>query len=939
MNSAFLSLEIVQLEKIMKRTLKNGALALLGLSMLNACSNNASDDSSFAGKMTQEQEQALEKWIQSPIKSCQAIEVMGGGATQVSDQFGMPGFPDSGPSRSRDAIEKGVDLGVLATRTKGSLWIGERTGLKDFAVLSGASTPFTTGVSETKFEQSIEINGRSQSVKVEAKSSGYDCVVTVNGVERAKVKIAKNVEVGLAGGRSWQVADFRQRRDQTVAKYSNALELQARDVLSPLMKGIQIPASRTQAMGSVGYSQAEAEQYFPIATSRRPAELAIESSTGGRLILSDYSRFVLLGQDMSLVPEVGGPAGSQTRDVSFVLLLKTEKTSIGGQSFKSGTEGVMGLKRVLRLRSEMTGAVQEIVFQDTGFGDSRLEKAGVMVADRCVIERADDESTLYSSRMMATGQARLASYQTVFSPCSVFDEDVSDRAETNGLMLKVLNVLFARVSPSASGARFEFGDWAQALVRQIELNLKDLKRPELSESGASALASIDAVVSYARQEIQREAQQAAAKFSNARRSGLAGLLLRMAEFEIQDPRELRARQVSGSIARLAVILEDAFDLPLFELMRTAERDLSRAASLAKTAETLPASYVALVKETYLEAQAIGHATYLRSTHARLFELLPSERELQEWTLRFRGVRTELQKYPSLKGQSGGLVEALLASSVPSFEYANWIKAGANLASGAPELLSEIVQAIRSGGATDLRNWAIGLPLADQQGIASYIAEAKKLGQERQAMEKVLGLVRARSYYGSLARLPVFATRANAFYQSEVSRAQGSYRDTFFESRAKDLAGKILIEEFEDFDVKALEVFAKVAAAGDLSCDGRQTISLRLECAGLERFKKSGGGLLNPKFQGRYVKLAERINVWMGQLVPETDHRTIRRRLKEGLYPSFGATLWETCDVAAYQTRYEALDKAVGKYFVALGDFITRSRIEREVSTALDSRCP
>lgn len=911
----------------MKRTLSRGTLVLLSLGALNACSSSGSEDSSFAGKMTQEQEQALQNWIQSPIKSCQAIEVMGGGATQISDQFGRTG---SGRAHERDAIAKGVDLGVLATRTKGSLWIGERSGLKDFAVLSSAAEPFTTGSSTSKFEQSVEINGRSQSVKIETKSSGYDCVVTVNGVERAKVKIAKNVEVGIAGGKtSWQVAEFRQRRDQAVMKYGSVVELQARDVLQSMMKGMQIPAARTSAVGSLGYTQAEAEQYFPVATSRRPAELAMESASGGRLIMSDATgmggRFVLLGQDATMVPE-----GPHTRDVSFLLVLKTEKASIGGQSFQSGVDGVMSLKRVLRLRNEAVAGGTDLVFQDTGFGDTRLEKAGVLVSDKCVIARADDEASLYQAKQDTTGNARLASYHSVFSPCLVFDSEVSDRAEENGLMVKVLNLLF-RVVP-ASGTRFEFGDWAQSLVRQIDLNLKDFKRPGISESGGSALASVDVVVDHARREIQ------SAKLTDARRGSLAGLLLRMAEFEIQDPREIRARQVSSSVARLAVTLDEAFDMPLFELMRTAERDLARAASLARTAEMLSPAYLALAKETYTEAQAIGHQTYLRSTHSRLFELTPSDRELQEWTLRFRGIRTELQKYPSLQGQSGGLVEALLGSSVPSYEYSNWIKAAANMANGAPELLSEIVQAIRSGGSTELRNWAMALPLADQQGMAAYIAEAKKLGQERQAMEKVLGLVRARTNYGVFSRLPAFATRANAFYQAEVSRAQGSYRDTFFESRAKDLAGKILIEEFEDADVKALEAFAKVAG-GDLSCDGRQTISLRLECAGIERFKKSGNGLLNPKFQGRYVKLAERVGVWMGQLVPETDHRTLRRRLKDGLYPSFGATLWETCDAGAYQARYEALDRAVGKYLVAMGDFITRSRVEREVSTALDSRCP
>jgi hypothetical protein len=148
----------------------------------------------------------------------------------------------------------------------------------------------------------------------------------------------------------------------------------------------------------------------------------------------------------------------------------------------------------------------------------------------------------------------------------------------------------------------------------------------------------------------------------------------------------------------------------------------------------------------------------------------------------------------------------------------------------------------------------------------------------------------------------------------------------------------LIEEFDDTDLKALEIFAKVAGS-DMSCDGRQTISLRLDCVGIQRFKRTGDGILNPKYQSRYLKLAERISVWLAQLQPSMEHRSIRRILKSGLFPTFDKALWEACDGTGFQARYQALDQAVGKYLVALNDFMVRTRHEREVSSALDARCP
>jgi hypothetical protein len=68
------------------------------------------------------------------------------------------------------------------------------------------------------------------------------------------------------------------------------------------------------------------------------------------------------------------------------------------------------------------------------------------------------------------------------------------------------------------------------------------------------------------------------------------------------------------------------------------------------------------------------------------------------------------------------------------------------------------------------------------------------------------------------------------------------------------------------------------------CEGRQTISSRLDCAGLQRFTKEGDGLLNDRYQGRYVSLATRMQVWFGQLVPANDHLSMRRKLKSALFP-------------------------------------------------------
>jgi hypothetical protein len=238
----------------------------------------------------------------------------------------------------------------------------------------------------------------------------------------------------------------------------------------------------------------------------------------------------------------------------------------------------------------------------------------------------------------------------------------------------------------------------------------------------------------------------------------------------------------------------------------------------------------------------------------------------------------------------------------------------------------------------IRTWALVLTPSDQQAMANVMANGRALGLESESRQKLRDAVTARASGSALQAMANAGGLAKSFIAAEAGRASGSSRDTFYESKAKELAKRIFLQSFTASDVQSLEAFAKVAGS-DLMCEGRQTISSRLDCVGLQRFTKEADGLLSERFQGRYVALANRMQVWFGQLMPVNDHLTIRRKLKSALFPTFNDTPWASCDAASYQVKFQALDKAVGSYLVAIGDFVTRSRAEREVQTALDARCP
>lgn len=898
-----------------------------------ACSSGGGDGGGggFQGKLSAEQEAAFQTWLASPVKSCQAIEIMGGGATTSGDPFSAP--------RGRDAIEKGIDLGVLQTKTKGSLWIGDKTGNGPFAVLSGGARGFTQGTQTSKFEQTIEINGSAQSVKVETESSGFDCVVKVNGTERARVQLAKDVEVSLAGSSS----EFSSGSRITSGAFSardflkfggRAARFNANFVGDAIAKSLKSEVSREASIKALGFTAEQIKTHFVFAPSARPQQLAIEFTDGGvsKLNLAARSEFVLIDQMVGEIPEDG-----RARDLKFVLILATEKARVGVREFSSGLSTAMTITRQLRLENK--GA--EFSFSDSGLGSVKEIPAGLNIAEQCAMDRAKSSNTLYFFERASRAVAPISLRANIYGPCSAFYNDVIDEAEKSGGLLQVMNTLYRGISTAeVRSAGFTFDDWTDSVSHYIAQALLPGSSLRLAEpNGTPVFTILDTIVN----DVRAEAGGSLSALSTDYRLILADMAIYLTESQFAAV----ANQASGGfirgVARTVLRVGTGFEASIGGLIRLAKQDWRKASMQISWADSaLTHSYLALVREVQAEALKIGYRPYLDEVHGRLFEAQPTESELTSLNERFRGFRVQIDRYPQLKSVAGVLSSALLKSRVPAADYARTIEAAAKLANGDAELVTTFMNTLKLGdGVTEFesaRAWALALTAMDQQAIASVIREGSAMGYESEARQKLREAVTARVSGASLQALAQAGSLAKSFLRDEVARASGSTRDTFFESKSKEIAKRIFLEGFTSSDVQSLETYAKIAGS-DLMCEGRRTISLRLDCVGLQRFSKQGDGLLSDRFGGRYAQLATRMSVWFGQLMPATDHLTIRRNLKSALFPTFNQALWAGCDAQGYQLKFQALDKAVGMYLVAIGDFITRSRAEREVQVALDARCP
>jgi hypothetical protein len=583
----------------------------------------------------------------------------------------------------------------------------------------------------------------------------------------------------------------------------------------------------------------------------------------------------------------------------------------------------------------------EFVVSDSGLGAISEKAAGTQIAEKCALERATDANFVYFPERASRLNARIAQRSEIYGPCSVYDREVIGAAEKSGSMLTALNTIYRSVQPSDfRGTSFNYEDWEDSISYYL---IKGLQVGSSDRLVGTTIISSPIMILLDQMMMDLRQEASGTTISEDYRRLLSSLVTGLSAAELSSSGNPPPSSFVRGMARTAIRAGAGFESSFGGLVRIAVQDWRRANSMVSWADSMmTAGYLGKARAVSSEASLIGYRPYFDEVHSRLFEVQPSEADLMTQLDRFRGFRTQLDRFPQLKPVADVLSTSLLKSRVQPVDYPKTIEAASKLASGDPDLVAVYMNALKTGdGVTEfeaIRSWALALTAADQQAMANVIANGKALGLESESRQKLREAVSARTNTSVLQSMANAGGLAKSFIAAEAARASGSTRDTFYESKAKELAKRIFLQSFSATDVQSLETFAKVAGS-DLICEGRQTISSRLDCAGLQRFTKEGDGLLSDRFQGRYISLATRMNVWFGQLVPANDHLSIRRKLKSALFPTFNNAPWATCDAQSYQAKFQALDKAVGAYLVAIGDFVTRSRAERDVQTALDARCP
>lgn len=880
--------------------------------ILTACGSGGGSGSGDGGlsKLSPEQQQAFQAWKTSPIKTCQAVEVVGGYVSTT---------------------DRAIDLEVLAARTGNSIWLHDPTRADVFGVLSGGANAFTSGSSTSKYEETMTVNGSSQSVRVETQSSGFDCVVKINGVDVGRVSLARSVDVGVASVPQGRFQPLSMVSADTIRKLDGTTTIRTGAWTQAINTTLRSEEAVTTLAMKLGYNEAEAKKHFVLRGAEAGSGFGIEavsSTTGSKVAYSGQSEIVMNDEQVRVLPEAG-----QTKTISVVSAYRTGGLSIGGVRFGAESKEVMIVRRALSLER----GTLNLVVKDLGIVNvSALTPTSDMII-ACAQDRVLNYSSLFKAGLRARIYSELPSRSRLFDACTALDPEIESRFIQSDLMLQSLNVLLGGVTRElvrSAGGRFQFGDWDSFVARKTAEALDPKSSAKLALQGDAVLLNeLDASIQAAR--LTPVYSQLSPVYLAPLGSFLVGQVENSRDVTIDTALVRRAVQA-------AVKVGPVYQEPLSRVLLSG-RGVS--SSIDETLSWIelraPESLLRVGREALAEAQALEDREFL-SEFASFFTRRPTEDSLIRTRDELRALKIEFAKYPTLLVYKGDLVGAVYRNTrLNPADVSATFAAASKMAGAVDILVREFLELVRtsadSSEVANARGWGLALTATDVQLIRNYLQGAYAAGFESDATVIVRAMVKTRPTTVELqARVNAIAV-SNQFLKDEASRAASSRTDMFYESSAKDLAKRIAREGFSAGEVASLEAYAQVAAS-EAFCGDRKTVSYRLQCVGLDKFSKMAGKLLAPEFSERNARLAGKIATWLQRLKPDFDHSSVRRSLKNGLFKS-DAGPWATCASSQFDLNSRALETAVQEYIQVMGDFMQRSKAERAVSSALDVRCP
>ena len=875
------------------------ALNFLALAFVfTSCTKNSNKSDLNNGKAPTTSEEALSKlspehkakfeaWKTQTFKSCSSSEVLG--------------------KNQKDIIEsKGIDGIALLKQNHESVVFKDA---ENIAVLSEFNS--FSGVSESKSEETQNINGSNYSVSVETKRIGSICSVYFYGQKVYETSFFQSAVIG---------SHFSKLILNSISslppKFSSigihgSVEADANSLSSLVSQNLQVTnASQIFLAKQLSLNNEEAMKFFKIGNTNSSMIWQLEGNES--FVWTKIREGILISSTLNVEDFFNGNGTIMPIELRHEI----PKFNFKG-IMNTADNGNLKFRLMFSItKNENLFTASLLKFNQEGFIPYSQQEA-----ETCAKERFQ---AYHGSLNLKEGIS--PSIPVLFDTCRVLFPDILKVSYENQFLKSLISIVFENVTPSR---QILYGGWDLVLnniSKEIFFSKKDLNL-ELDPNGKTIIIKV----------IARHLQ--AVNFEIEKSINMQPLLesaIQMA-FSWSFQGSIVPENMIADFIRSLDNAADVYKVSVVQLMN----DLAVNPSNYRDQLVRASSFDQPFKAESLKALSLSKELAYNDFETDIFNQIIQKNitieDLKVWINNLNIIKIELNKHPNLNPLKGELTKAsvqwLQKSELDSQGIADVLLAINNSIDPFIESTKKLVSDLGQSITLNKESLEYAKSISNEhRKIAIAIRDNSKIaGYEDWGIRFFNSLLQTKPNYQQLRRWDNLWSSILSFIQREKVRI-GSDSGFTPERNRKEVLAVAIKEEWSASEFESFENISEIAK-GKSSCDYYKDSSSIANCAGLGLFSNGPNKFFDTKYNNRYNILSIEFKKFLKQLTPN-DWTTLRWSLVGSFFGTW-EPIWSKCDNGAFAQKTTELRTQVSQITLENNQF-KKWELERKIKETLEN---
>jgi hypothetical protein len=833
----------------------------------------------------------FEAWQTRILKSCSA-----------GDVFGL----DSNKKKM------GIDPSILFRKNNSSAIFSNE---KSFAVLGGYNT--FKGVSETKSDQKINVNGQEYQISASTAQTGINCSVYLFGEKIHEAEIVENFEFGIQF--SPKEVNFKLQQQPSFASIGaqGFSELRGHS-LSEFMTNVLSPTEKIYEMleEKLQISKEQLPKLFLLKnTSLNKAVVSISNEESATYV--DAQNFNLISQG-NILEKYFSFTSDPSPEKNLTLDIRQQIPKFKFKNAENFSDNG-NLKLLINLTVEKRE--NEIFYNLKEFKNEGISNYSLDEGGKCTQKRflAYFLSSLDSKKITP-------STQTVLFPCQILFPEIENVSYENGFFRSVIPQVFSSVVASPTT---DYNGWENILSKfskKLFLENKSISN-ELDPLNKTLIVS--SIEKYF-EKIKKLVDNSKYMQPAINESLQMGFDWSLRNTVVPD------EKIADIISAIDNV-NDVFGVSSLQLLNNLGKQTpSFYETQLSYSKGIDFNFKEEAKKALSLSKELNYDNFEKDIFNNMIQKQVSMNEIQNWSNQLLTIKTEIVKYPNLEKIKGNIVSFSIKAiqkqemSIGEIEaaYLALDRAIIPFEQSTSKLIVDLNTSYVSH--KESLDYAKNISQEFKDKAVSVRDKATKAENADWASEFFNSILQNKTSNEQLQQFESLWNSTLAFVERENAKMSGN--DSVIEKGdRKDILQVAIAEIWGENEFNSLESIALLAKTST-KCAGFASRSSLAKCIGKNLFSKKDKMLLSPVYGGRYALLAQNFTDYTNKLSGFSDSSLKQLLLSE--FFGFEA-IWSNCSNDIFNQKSGNLKNQVSDYLLTSEQF-KKFEIQRQIDETLQN---